>query len=128
MAARLAKGAGPRVCPMIIRELDLLQVHVSVRLSITRDTQRSEGLLKAPDPHLSITRDTSGPPTSAPNDSNEGPVQPALRRFRVSAKSKRLFGAEPPLNHGLPDRTSRGRFAAFHPFAVREKGGCMSSA
>jgi hypothetical protein len=61
--------------------------------SHTRVTVGSSGDLTGfPDPpeSRSHTRVTSGPPSKGPLVLNEGPAQPALRRFRVSKNGARM--------------------------------------
>jgi hypothetical protein len=70
------------------------------------------------------TRVCAGPPRVNHRFSNEGPAQPALRRFGVRSKTSTSPSFKPPAGSGTKvDPT--GRFAAPRRLGIQQTGGCM---
>jgi len=99
------------------------------RLSSTRATGNRDGAMSRPKhcERRSSTRATCGPPFAGQPIRNEGPAQPALRRFRVRSKTRRHPSLGPPPNWGAKV-APMGRLAAFQRFGRQQKGVSMSSA
>jgi hypothetical protein len=71
-------------------------------------------------PPPSNTRVTSGPPPKGPHISNEGPAQPALRRFGVRSEMERPHSNPPPGLEAIV-RFLGGRFAAPRHLGQRQQ-------